>query len=236
MRPDLHIAPCDNRASEYAVKHWHYTRTMPMPPMVRFGAWEDGAFIGTVIFSRGANKNLSSPYGLKQTEVCELTRVALAQHRTPTSRIVALCLKQLKAAQAGLRLCISFADANQGHVGTLYQAGGWIYLGRSSSTPKFRTPEGRILHQRQVSRTGYKPQFGKMTRVPTYDECEVIFQADKYRYAYALDGSMKQLLAHKAHPYPRASRLESEAPGVQPGSEGAAMRPTRSTSLRVAHG
>lgn len=59
--------------------------------------------------------------------------------------------------------------------------------------------------------------------------------APKYKYLMPLDDEMRQRIRPLAKPYPRASRLESEASGVQPEDEGAAMRPTRSTNP-VSHG
>ena len=78
---ELVVDWCSYEAAKYAVMHWHYSKTMPTHPIIKIGVWEDGEFVGCVLFSRGANNNLGRPYGLKITEVCELTRVALSQHK-----------------------------------------------------------------------------------------------------------------------------------------------------------
>ena len=202
-KADLRLDWCSYQAAKWAVEHWHYSHSMPTPPVIRVGVWESGRFIGCVLFSRGANNNLGNPYGLKVTEVCELTRVALDMHDTPVSRIVTIAVKMLKRKETGLRLIVSFADANEGHHGGIYQAGGWLYSGRSNSTPKYRTPSGDILHQRQVSKVGYKPQYGTMRRVPKSGDCEVIPQLDKYRYLYPLDPAMRAQIEPLRKPYPK---------------------------------
>ena len=46
---------CSHAAATWAVENWHYSGRMPAGKMVRIGAWEDGAFIGAVIFSQGGN-------------------------------------------------------------------------------------------------------------------------------------------------------------------------------------
>ncbi len=97
-------------AVEYACTHWHYSRSVPVSTSVKIGAWEDDRFIGIVLFSRGANRHIGNPYGLTQTECCELSRVALRDHRTPVSRIVMLAVKFLRKASPGLRLIVSYAD------------------------------------------------------------------------------------------------------------------------------
>jgi len=74
---ELLVDWCSYEAAKYAVMHWHYSRSMPTPPRLTIGAWEDGVFIGVVIFSRGSNNNMLKPYDLEITEGCELTRIAL---------------------------------------------------------------------------------------------------------------------------------------------------------------
>lgn len=192
-----------HEAAKYACLHWHYSKSMPTPPIVKIGVYEDEKFIGCVLFSRCANNNLGNPYGLKQTEVCELTRVALNQHRTQVSRIIAIALKFIKKKETGLRLCVSFADPNEGHHGGIYQAGGWIYSGKSNSTPKYKTKDGKILHQRQVSKVGYKPQYGTIRRVPKQSDCEVLPQLDKHRYLMPLDDEMRKQIEPLRKPYPK---------------------------------
>lgn len=214
QKPQLKLDWCNHEAAKYAVEHWHYSRSLPTPPIVRIGVWEDGSFIGCVLFSRGANNNLGSPYGLKCTEICELTRVALSGHKTPVSKIVSVAIKLLRKHAQGLRLIISFADPNEGHVGTIYQAGGWLYCGRSKSTPKYQDRQGRIWHQRQVSKTGVKPQYGKLRKVAKSDDCIVIPQLDKYRYLLPLDEEMKQQTLPLSKPYPKkpcATSIEGDA-------------------------
>ena len=224
---DLRVDWCSHEAAKYAVEKWHYSHSMPTPPIIKIGAWEGNKYIGCVLFSRGANNNLGSPYGLKAIEVCELTRVALAKHSTPVSQIVAVCIRFLKNNSPGVRLIVSFADPNQGHIGTIYQAGNWLYSGMANSTPKYKTKDGKILHNRQVSKVGYKPQYGEMRKVPRIDECEVIPQLDKYRYLYPLDRAMRKQIAPLAKPYPKrlscGQSVEGDTSGDQP--EGAGSIP-----------
>ncbi len=224
-RPDLRLDWCSHAAARYAVETWHYSRSMPTPPLVKIGAWEDGRYIGCVLFSRGANNHLGLPYGLTTTEVCELTRVALGSHQTPTSRIVSLALRFLRRRSDGLRLCVSYADPNQGHHGGLYQAGGWIYVGDTPRGWLYRATDGRVWHQRQVSVSGVKPQYGTLRRVPTIASCVKLPQLGKHRYLMPLDDAMRAQVAPLAKPYPKRAKHPSDAPAVQAGEGGAA--PTR---------
>lgn len=109
-KADLRLDWCSYRAAKWAVEHWHYSKRMPAGKAAIVGVWEFGKFIGCVIFSRGANNHIGNPYGLNQTEVCELTRVALTEHVAPVSRIVGISVRMLKKQSPGLRLIVSYAD------------------------------------------------------------------------------------------------------------------------------
>lgn len=145
----LHLDFCSYDAALFACKQYHYSKGMPAGKSVKIGVWEDDQFIGAVIFSRGANNRLLKPYGLEQTEGCELARVALTKHKTPVTRIVSIAIKLLKKQSPGLKLIVSFADSRQHHKGAIYQAGNWIYTGSVHSTPDWFI-NGRWQHQRNL--------------------------------------------------------------------------------------
>jgi hypothetical protein len=200
---DLKVDWCEHKAAAYAVTHWHYSRSMPTPPVLKIGAWENGNFIGVVLFSRGANKNLGSFAGLTNLEVCELTRVALDKHLSPVTQVVSSAIKFLKDKSPGIRLIVSYADTNQNHVGIIYQAGNWFYSGITPDSWLYKDKNGRVWHQRQVSKSGIKPQYGELRYVAKIDDCEKIPQTGKHRYLYPLDRAMRKQIAVLAKPYPK---------------------------------
>ena len=65
----LLIAPCSHEAAKYAVMNWHYSKTMPIGKLVKYGVWENDKFVGCVIFGRGASPHIGDLYGLKQNEI-----------------------------------------------------------------------------------------------------------------------------------------------------------------------
>jgi hypothetical protein len=204
----LHLAPCSHEAALFAVRSWHYSRSVPCPPSCRYGVWEDARFVGSVIFARGSNRHLGRPFGLRTDEIGELARVALAPHATPTSRIVAVAVRLLRQQCPGLRLLVSFADPAQSHRGTLYRALGWTFVGETSPSAVYMH-RGRKLHPRQVGADGRKRQFGMMRVVPRIADCERIEQPPKLRFCYALDPRLRLMLASMARPYPRERSAES---------------------------
>ena len=96
VKPELKIDWATFESAKHACTNWHYSKSLPVGKSVKVGAWENGRFVGVVLFGYGANSNISKPYGLKQTECVELTRIALRDHATPVSKIIARAIKMLK--------------------------------------------------------------------------------------------------------------------------------------------
>jgi hypothetical protein len=198
---DLVVAPCDFRAARYAIMKWHYSRAVPAGKLVKFGVWENEAFIGAVVYGRGATPNLGKPYGLQQTEICELVRVALNKHATPVTQIVAETIRQLKLSNPGLRLIVSFADPDQGHSGGIYKAGNWLYTGQSESA-KFYRVNGVVIHPRTAYSLGKNSLEWLIQNVDS--KAEAVFRVGKFRFLFPLDKPMRRQIDKIALPYDNA--------------------------------
>jgi hypothetical protein len=152
MKAKLKIDWATHQAAKYACLNWHYSKSVPVGKLVKVGAWENDKFIGVVIFSHGANKSIGSPYNLDLQSCCELTRVALTHHENDVSKILALAIQFLKKCCPKIKLIVSYADPEQGHVGTIYQATNWIYVGlNKGSHYLLKLPNGKIVHPRTAS-------------------------------------------------------------------------------------
>lgn len=139
----LRLDWASHEAAEYACRKWHYSGCISAGKSVKVGIWEDGQFIGVVVFGLGATPNLSKRYGLTMEQCCELTRVALTTHQTPVTRILSIAMKMLRTRCPGVRLIVSFADTAQGHHGGIYQGGGVDLLGfRPARSLDHSRPEG----------------------------------------------------------------------------------------------
>lgn len=200
---ELTVAPCGHAAADYAVKHWHYSGSLPVPPRTTFGVWERGKFIGTVIYSRGASPELGSPYGLTQTECCELTRVALTEHTAPVSQVVAASISALRAHSPGLRLIVSYADPEQGHHGGIYQAGNWLYVGRSTAQANLII-NGEPMHKRTAASL-FGTASPERIREKTGKSADWSPVYWKHTYLMPLDKQTQRRIRQRARPYPGAA-------------------------------
>jgi hypothetical protein len=193
-KPELKIDWASHDAAKYACINWHYSKCLPVGKLVKVGAWEEGKFIGVVIFGRGANNNMLKPFGLEQDNGCELVRIALTKHVTPVSKIMAFAIRFLKKSQAGLQLIVSYADPEQGHHGGIYQACNWIYTGPSDKAVKVFY-KGKWSHKKTVDDAGVD-----QTNLPK----KVV--SGKHKYLMPLDKDMSVKIAPLAKPYPKREK------------------------------
>jgi hypothetical protein len=211
-RPRLTVDWCSHSAMCHACTNWHYSRNVPNGKLARFGVWEDGAFIGAIVYGRGSAIHIGRPFGLAQNEVAELARIALKEHRSFVSQAIAASLRLLQGHNPGLRLVVSFADSAQGHNGAIYQATNWVYLGESNKGV-YRI-NGELVHPRTCHhRYGTGGQSIPWLRANIDPAAELVFLGAKHKYAMPLDREMKRTIALLAQPYPKvrgAARVEAK--------------------------
>jgi hypothetical protein len=208
---NLKLDWCSHEAAKFACEHWHYSRCIPKSKLVKIGVWENSNYIGAVIFGVGATSQLVQSYGLKMEQGCELVRVALNKHMTPVSRIIAIAIKNLKKEMPGLRLIVSFADPNQGHVGAIYQAGGWVFSGNSSSSPEY------IYKGKRWQGRSFRNKYKGMEHHP---DVEIVQGSSKHRYLMPLDKEMAKQIEPLRKPYPKKPCAGSETVTRRPIQDG----------------
>lgn len=191
-KADLRIDWATHEAAKYACVNWHYSGCLPAGKLVKVGAWENGKFIGVVLFGRGASPTLGKKFKLGQDQCVELVRIALTKHDTPVSRIASLAMKFLGRSNPKLRLVVSFADPDKGHHGGIYQAGNWIFCGDSPSTTELFV-KGRWVHWRG----GF---YEKTEATPRRT------MPGKHRYLMPLDADMRARILPLAKPYPKRAK------------------------------
>ncbi len=228
-KADLKLAFCTARAANSAAKRWHYSGAIPVGKQVKLGVWEAERFVGCVTFGMGATHQ-ARMFELEAREVAELTRVALARHDNPVSRIVRIALKLLTDVNPLLRIIVSFADPAHGHHGGIYQAGGWIYLGTSAPTVSYALG-GKVYHNRSLSGGNFG---GARVSKSEIARAKKILNPGKHRYAIALSRADRGILEKMRKPYPSRVKPSIEVPAYQTG-EGGAIPTHALQSSEVSH-
>ena len=205
------------KAVRYACLNFHYAKAVPVSPLAYNVFNEKNEWCGVIIYSYGATPNIGKPFGLVQGEICELVRVALNGKQECTSQAVAMSLKQLHKDAPNVRLVVSYADCDQSHLGTIYQATNWIYTGVTDkgdlgafiihSGGKAKRVHRKSIHSRMVLIDGkmvHCPQTIAAVRQFIDPNAEVFFTQGKRKYLMPMDKRMKKQIAPLSKPYPKA--------------------------------
>jgi hypothetical protein len=134
-KADLRIDWATHAAAKYAVENWHYSKCLPMGKLVKVGAWENGKFIGVVLFGRGATPNLMKTIQIRSNRMRRISAHCIDKTRCASFEGGGIGYKIFKKRKTrSIRLIVSFADPSQGHHGGIYQAGNWVYSGQISAS------------------------------------------------------------------------------------------------------
>lgn len=190
-------------AIRYACTHFHYSGSVPS---VQYGFNfynDEGDWCGVICFGGGATPRIGAPYGLPPGEIMELTRVALNGRQTATSQCVAMALQELHRQDQLVRLVVSFADADQGHIGTIYQATNWMYEGlKNPGTCDAFIIHGQKTHRRTIGARGWK-QSALWLREHIDPEARACVTKGKHKYLYCFDRKLRKKLQKTKKPYPK---------------------------------
>ena len=196
---DLKIGNIEIDAVRYACRKWHYSKSILAGSLVKYGVWENDKFIGVILYSKGANPNIGKPYDLDHNKICELTRIALREHLNFVSKILMMTLRQLKKDNDGLKLVISYADSSQGHLGKIYQATNWIYVGDSFST--YIKLNNKVFHPKTIFNRYKTISINKLRNIDK--NVETVRCKRKYKYLYPLNREMRKKILKLQKPYPK---------------------------------
>lgn len=121
-----------------------------------------------------------------------------------------MSLKQIKKDVPQCRMIVSYADVDQHHLGTIYQATNWIYTGQSDGMRYF-VINGIKTHPKTVWSRIVTIE-GKRRRCPQtieavrqfFDKDATIFESKgKRKYLMPLDKEIRKRIAPLAKPYPK---------------------------------
>lgn len=196
------------KAIRYACLNFHYAKSVPANPYGYNIYNADNEWCGCVCFGRGATPNIASSFGMVQGEVIELVRVALNGKQECTSQAVAMALKQLHKDVPLIHLVVSYADIDQDHLGTIYQATNWIYVGdvNQNSRTAFII-NGEKIHPKtiynRIINGKHCPQTIDAVKKYFDSNATVFISKGKRKYIMPLDKRTRKQFAHLAQPYPK---------------------------------
>ena len=195
----MRLEKASHKAIQYACKMFHYAKTVPNVGLAYSVFNDKKEWCGVICFGMGATNNIGMPYGLKQGQVIELVRMAMNGKQKSTTKAMSIALKLLNKDAPNVKLIVSYADSEQGHYGTIYQATNWIYTG-------FSTDTNLIINGKREHRRTLGSRFGTCSadaiRQKGY-KVEVLKTKPKWKYIYPLDKKLISMCKEMSKPYPK---------------------------------
>ena len=184
------------KATKYACINFHYAKKVPVSQSCFSVFNSSNEWCGVIIYGIGANNGLAKSFGLKNGQVAELLRVALNGKQELTSKAVAISMKLVAKSNPLVKLLVSFADKEQGHKGTIYQATNWIFAGDSDPAEEYLY-QGKRWHGR-----AFRSSFGSHLKYKDKG-LKIIMGSSKHRYIYPLDKALNEMCNKLSKPYPK---------------------------------
>ena len=188
----------DSKVTNEWLLEKHYAKRL-CQRMYCFGLFVKGTLTGIVTYGMPPSPQVGRGFlgEENRTNVIELNRLCINSDapRNAASMLVGRSLKLLPKNYA----VVSYADGAQGHVGYVYQACNFTYVGAAKSHDKEYLIDGRWVHAKVLTNRGisspskWAKENGIETKAP---------QA-KHRYVYFLNKRLRAALNYKPQPYPK---------------------------------
>jgi hypothetical protein len=113
-----------------------------------------------------------------------------------------LSLKLLHKENPIVKIIVSYADHRQKHVGTIYKATNWIYLGISKTSDTQYYYNDKWTHERTINSKENK-EYLKKTLLKRQN-------SNKFKYIYCFDKEQKLKYDKLKKEYPKESELTTK--------------------------
>ena len=182
---------------------FHYAKAVPSYKYA-FNIYNSaGEWCGVILYGFGATPNIAKPFGLYQGEVLELVRVALNGKQNATSQAVALTLKELRKIAPQIKIIVSYADIDQDHAGTIYQATNWLYLGKFTEGMKSAIfIKGKKTHNKTVIDKYGTSNVEKLKKIVDRNARAFITKG-KHKYIFCLCKKQRKKWEKQSMKYPK---------------------------------
>lgn len=206
---DLRVLPILPLLAKKVFEQEHYLHSMPGGTMLCFGVYLNSRFMGAISFGAGPSQAYKLVEGTQPEDCFTLTRLWLSDElpRFSESRALGFVLRAMRQ-HTSLKFLVSYADPSHGHLGTIYQATGWLYSGLSSAMPLCDLGDGVPRHSRSVAHSLGSHSLRYLTHNGV--KVKLIPQARKHRYIYLLDASLKVKLKVTILSYPKKDEINYE--------------------------
>lgn len=189
---DLAFSPCPLAEVREFVEIHHYSHNLNGVKITQcFRADYQDALVGAAVFG-ALSTTAWKKFAAQESAVLELRRLVLLDcaERNSESRMIGTTLRWLRKYRPAVEIVVAYADPLYNHLGTIYRASNFFYMGLSGKDKGFRDPEtGRVYHSRALRTTykgTYKPFVQRLREKKAAGLLEIIDLPGKHCYVYRL--------------------------------------------------
>ena len=208
----IRVERCAVKVIRRAIVTGHYSGVMPDACQEAFAAFNhlDGLVAAVAYGPGGNNKTFAAILpGANSTNARELIRLWVHPN-APKNTASLIVSRSMKLLPVEVELIVTFADSGQEHVGTVYQALNFYYLGMSNQGVRYIDNSGIEVTSRlaNVYRQRNPDKFGGMTLKEIREALgwKPVISHPKHRYALGVGinkRKVNRLLSQMALPYPK---------------------------------
>ena len=186
----LHLQDSDRLVAKRVIETFHYTHSVPSGKShyVKFGD-------ALMVWSIPANKNIAAFVLWDGAKVWELARLYAPDGHQKNLLTMAIkagiaLIKRLEHPDA----LVSYADPNVAHLGGVYRAASWVYLGQCSESRNYIDGGGRVF-PRRAFHSGKNSMTKKQIEGLGYTELKL---PGKHRFAKPLSKRASSVVFRRA--------------------------------------
>ena len=193
-KENVRVEEIDRRISKEMIEKNHYSHKFPQAVKKTCGCYYMDELMGTIVFSVPANRfsltsvieNFDQRFGL------ELSRM-WTDDRCPfnfESCCIGISLKLIRRDLPCVKALVSYADTQFGHVGIIYKATNWIYIGMTNPERRYLTKDGKLLTRRSLGRKKGETERESREKLLSDGGTEFLSKP-KHKYIFLLDETLK---------------------------------------------
>ena len=215
------LRPIDKKTAIDIIKKYHYTHKAPGTLQDALGVYyrgddtskffdDDEKLIGCIMYGypvgRHVINSIVEDENIKSTNICELLRLFIhdGYGKNIESYVIGQSFKWLKENRPKVKILVSYADPEAGHIGYVYQSTNWMFQcpepGGAIWTSLTKDPY-EWMHPRSVHiKFGFAGKDGLKSVLdkPFY----IKKSSPKYRYLYLLGNKRENRLLKSKFKYP----------------------------------
>ncbi len=204
----LALRPVPYRIAREILVREHYLHAFPGGTALALGIFVGDRLLGVVTLGNGPRSFSQTVRGASQRDFLVLTRLWLHADcpRNSETHILGQAVRLLRHG-TGLKFLVSYADPSAAgpdgvpHVGYVYQAASWMYIGFSHAMPLLDLGDGIPRHLRSVNSalgTHSVRHLQASGLIP-----RLVPQAAKHAYLFFIDRRWRKRLLVPVLPYPK---------------------------------